>query len=262
MKKIALTLFLLMSIWQSTYAQSFEGIANYIYRKPNMKIDSTHVSDPEQLKLLRELHAKNSQLRFELLFTREASLYQEVKEEVLDKPNLNKNARQMTFVDNTAKEIVFKDLTNNQYTSQFSWYGKLFLVQDTIPKLDWQFHSETKTIGNYTCYKATRDLVSETTVQGETKKSNTQIVAWYTTDIPINTGPGRYGGLPGLILELYDGFSTTICTEIILNPKTPVTIEIPDKGKEISQEEFNKLRFDKLNQIKERMKRKSIQSKF
>ena len=31
------------------------------------------------------------------------------------------------------------------------------------------------------------------------------ITAWYTLDIPVNNGPSRYHGLPGLILEVNDG---------------------------------------------------------
>ncbi len=29
-------------------------------------------------------------------------------------------------------------------------------------------------------------------------------MAWYTTEIPINDGPYKFFGLPGLIIKLYD----------------------------------------------------------
>jgi len=68
-------------------------------------------------------------------------------------------------------------------------------------------------------------------------------VAWYTPEIPISNGPGKFGGLPGLILELHDPKQETVylCSEIILNPKKPIDIKVP-KGKTVSKEEFEKMK--------------------
>ena len=52
------------------------------------------------------------------------------------------------------------------------------------------------------------------------------ITVWYTPQIPVNTGPGNYQGLPGLILEVNDGTETVICSKIVLNPKDEVNISV------------------------------------
>lgn len=64
-------------------------------------------------------------------------------------------------------------------------------VEDT-PKLNWVIQNERKTIREYSCQKAV------TTFRGR------KYEAWFTPEIPIREGPYKFGGLPGLILELQD----------------------------------------------------------
>jgi GLPGLI family protein len=57
---------------------------------------------------------------------------------------------------------------------------------------NWTLSDEIKTIGNYDCKKAT------VTYGGRVW------TAWYTLDVPINAGPYKFKGLPGLIVKLTD----------------------------------------------------------
>lgn len=57
-------------------------------------------------------------------------------------------------------------------------------------KISWKLLAETKKIENYTCYLA------------ETKIDGHFFYAWYTPQIPIQEGPFKFKGLPGLILEM------------------------------------------------------------
>lgn len=68
---------------------------------------------------------------------------------------------------------------------------KFFLVTDEI-NYSWQITNETKQIQNLNCYKAT------TSFRGNTFE------AWFTPEIPINVGPWKWYGLPGLIVEATD----------------------------------------------------------
>lgn len=68
---------------------------------------------------------------------------------------------------------------------------KFFLVTDEI-NYSWKITNETKQIQNFTCYKAT------TSFRGNTFE------AWFTPEIPINAGPWKWYGLPGLIVEATD----------------------------------------------------------
>ena len=106
--------------------------------------------------------------------------------------------------------------------------GKEFLVKDSLPTFDWKMSSETKNIGKYTCYKATftREVTNMkmSIVNGESKeveqKETVTTTAWYTPQVPISNGPIRYHGLPGLILEINDGKTTMVCTEIEIYLRT------------------------------------------
>lgn len=70
---------------------------------------------------------------------------------------------------------------------------KEIVAIDSVPKINWNIsETESKKINNFTCYKAT------TVFRGS------EIVAYYTPEIPIGFGPFKFKGLPGLILEVYN----------------------------------------------------------
>ena len=103
-------------------------------------------------------------------------------------------------------------------------------------------------IGKYTCFKATAKIIN-----GSSKdNSSTNVVAWYTIDIPVSQGPGKYWGLPGLILEVQTEDVVYTCTKIELSQANDIGIKIPKKGKKISQKKFDKLFVSTLNDIRER----------
>lgn len=83
------------------------------------------------------------------------------------------------------------------------------------------------------------------------------VTAWYTPEVPINQGPGEYWGLPGLILEVSAGQTTIVCSKIVMNPKEKAEIKAPNKGKEVTQEEFDKIVKDKMEEMRQRWGRGS-----
>ncbi|WCM42524.1 GLPGLI family protein [Flavobacterium sp. CBA20B-1] len=93
-----------------------------------------------------------------------------------------------------------------------------FLVTDELNYM-WNITNETKKIQNYTCYKAT------TSFRGNTFE------AWFTPDIPINAGPWKWYGLPGLILEATDT-DKSVVFKIEKMEQLTVVIPFPSKGLE------------------------------
>ena len=77
------------------------------------------------------------------------------------------------------------------------------------------------------------------------------VTAWYTPQIPVSNGPAEYWGLPGLILEINAARTTILCSEIIINPEEKATISAPDKGKEVSREEYNEIVKKKMQEMRE-----------
>lgn len=70
--------------------------------------------------------------------------------------------------------------------------GGTYKYEEEIPNQKWEITTDTLTILSYLCQKAI------TTFRGRTFE------AWFTADIPINNGPYKFGGLPGLILKVSD----------------------------------------------------------
>ncbi|MGF1925007.1 MAG: GLPGLI family protein, partial [Bacteroidia bacterium] len=69
---------------------------------------------------------------------------------------------------------------------------KDYLVEEAIPKINWQISNETKSLGSIHCQKATARFKGR------------NWIAWYAPELPFQSGPWKLNGLPGLILEAYD----------------------------------------------------------
>ncbi|AMC10928.1 hypothetical protein Lupro_06565 [Lutibacter profundi] len=127
------------------------------------------------------------------------------------------------------------DLKQNVRLREVEAFGQEFIIKNTIENLNWKMHNETKKIGNYLCYKATTIFV----VENSKGIFNHPVDAWYTSQIPIGFGPIGYGGLPGLIVELSVQNIKYSMTKLMLNPKNKIKIKKPNKGKLVTEEEFN-----------------------
>ncbi|MDX1783718.1 MAG: GLPGLI family protein [Aequorivita vladivostokensis] len=240
-----LTLVLFTSFFAQVYAQEITGIATYkSFLKFDLKLDSTQV--PKAMHAdLEHIIKQQTQKEYELQFTNNEAVYKE--KEKLEAPGKGIGGAMVSSTGGVG--IWYKNLKDNRLIIQRDLYGKLFLIKDTMEELDWKLEKETKYIGEYVCFKATRTRIfnSET---GE--KKETHIVAWYTPEIPVAFGPQGHYGLPGLILEVNDGDNTLLCNRIILNPKNGVEISEPRMGKKVSKTEYEEIYRKKTEEMKER----------
>lgn len=242
-------------------AQDFTGIATYkTKRKIDIQMDSTQMNSEMHQKMM-DMLKKQFEKTFILTFNKEESIYKE--EEKLGAPQMG--GMQMVVVNTGGSDVLYKNTKEERFTNQNDVFGKIFLIKDQLEKEDWQFEADTKNIGEYTCYKATitreqAKLVGGISVNGdkdlsqkkEPEMETVTVTAWYTPQIPVNNGPAKYFGLPGLILEVNDGSETIICSKLVLNPADKVEISEPKKGKEVNQEEFDKIMEKKLKEMEER----------
>lgn len=89
------------------------------------------------------------------------------------------------------KEIYYKSSLQDTILMKSNIGDQSYWIKDTLPALVWDTnYTDTKIIQNYKCKKAT------TIFRGSS------IIAYYTLDIPYPFGPFKFGGLPGLILEI------------------------------------------------------------
>ncbi len=83
--------------------------------------------------------------------------------------------------DKASQKTLFKDRIGRD----------LYSYEEDRP-LNWKMSSETTKIGEYKVQKATTDFAGR------------QWTAWFTTDLPYQDGPYKFGGLPGLIVKVED----------------------------------------------------------
>ena len=217
-------------------AQTVSGTAFYKSQQ-NVEVSLDSGMAPEQAAMIKQMMQEQMSNDYELTFNNHQSFFKQ--KEKLDQPSQNESIQIMVIT--PGGNELYKNLKENRYTSERELFGKLFLVQDTMPKIDWVLTGETKQIGQYTCYKATYTRMSRggfkmDSENGESLIQPKEIVttAWYTPQIPISDGPEMYYGLPGLILEVIDGDRVLICLKIVLNPEEEVLISKPKKGAETS----------------------------
>lgn len=114
-----------------------------------------------------------------------------------------------------------------------------YLIRDNIEGLQkWQITTETKKIETLTATKAT------CTFRGRNYE------AWFCPDIPIQNGPWKFGGLPGLILELSDSKNqvkfTFLGMEKTSDKNLPMPVP-PSKTITTTLAEFEKIKEAKRN---------------
>ena len=267
--------------------QNFQGMAVYESKTSTadfMKGMSTNREmTPEMQKQIEERMKKMFERTFILNFDKTASIYKE--EEKLDAPGGQQQGGRMMMSMMGGGGTHYKNAKNKQYVVDKEFFGKEFLIKDSLPKYEWKLEGESKQIGNYTCFKATAVIkVSESdfrnfrfrnrnnekegvkkaeTVKDTAKAKKTNftddwempkenvITAWYCPEIPVNQGPENYWGLPGLILEVNDGKTVILCSKLVLNSKEKVEIKPASKGKEVTQKEYDEIVKKKMEEMRE-----------
>jgi hypothetical protein len=53
-----------------------------------------------------------------------------------------------------------------------------------------------------------------------------------------------------LILELYDGRTTSLCTKVSISTAEDAEIKVPDNGEEVSRAEFEKISREKTEEMR------------
>ncbi|MDT8346968.1 MAG: GLPGLI family protein [Flavobacteriaceae bacterium] len=165
-------------------------------------------------------------LRGELLITKEKSYYKinfneknsiekEANEEIVI---INMGDDQTPNLDQILIEKTLDKLTHYYYDSSLKNH---YAIQENLPKIQWKIEEETKSIGNYTCRKAT------TSFRGR------NYTVWFTPEIPLPYGPWKLNGLPGLILEAYDDTGTYSWMVKSIQPNTSQTIITADTNTNI-----------------------------
>lgn len=266
-KKAIFLLFIIM-LPLGLSAQDFQGKA-YYFSKSTMELGNWGATMSEaQKKQIQERLKNRLEKTYILTFNKEESVFKE--DEKIDAVS----GATDSWGKNFSPGEQYKNVKTKTLLQQQEFYGKQFLIKDDLLAIDWKIEKETKQIGNYMCFKATASIPTadltwydfswntlrkkeeqkKDSITGEIKEPQvemSEVVAWYSPQIPLSQGPLEYWGLPGLILEISVGNTTMLCSKIIMNPDEKSKIEAPDKGKEVSKTEYQETVAGKMQEMRD-----------
>jgi GLPGLI family protein len=184
MRKLITTIYLFGSFAVLCQTSVVENLGNVVYER-----------------VLNFNSSNSEKARFNFVFSTEFSVYSEIMNTEPDDVALNINSDDEYEISleiklTGSKHIVFTDFQKDSIFSQHSIFlnGKqrTYIVEEKNTKPKWTIHDEYKTINNIELQKATGLFRGR------------YYTAWFAFSIPINGGPWKLNGLPGLILYVAD----------------------------------------------------------
>ncbi len=126
----------------------------------------------------------------------------------------------------------YTNLTNDTIISRKPWFDKkIYFLKEQVTQIDWRIYEDTQKVGSILCQKASGNF------RGRTYE------VWFAPEFPLNAGPWKLSGLPGIILKAADTTGKSVMVFSKIRKEDPALfprIGI-DNEKFISIEEYAKL---------------------
>ncbi len=237
MKKIVIVIGVLVMVIAVTIlkAQQTEGVITYEVRI-NM-----HRNLPPDRQEMKSMVPEYRTQKQQLFFNPNESLYKALIEDDDEEENRNGGMR-MRFMQ--ANSEVYVNQASEKFISKQEFFGKTYLIMDTLKILPWKFGKETKTILGYECKQAY--------FTDESRPDRKQeITAWYTDKIRPFLGPESFGTLPGavLALDINNAERVIVCKSIEMRPLKKNELKEPTSGEKTTRAQFNKKMDDQRKEM-------------
>lgn len=135
-------------------------------------------------------------------------------------------------------EQLYLDLKNQKVIEQRDFMSRMFLIVSEADTLPWKLTGNRREILGTPCFEAVY------------QKDTVKTIAWFAPSIPVPAGPGRYNGLPGLILEVNVDEGKRILSAVSVTPgEVASLITRPSKGKKVTREEFEEIVKEKTGEM-------------
>ncbi len=240
MKKNTVNLIFLLLSFTMFSQNSPQWHAVYQYKrilseKAKQRRDSSIAKQPEMADMLRKIYKRFDNREYKMDFNRTTSIFKEKQK--LGKPG-------ESFGGYRPQRELYKNISTQTYTEMRPLMQEVYLIKDSLPKYNWHITNESKQIGKYMVVKAEADYQKE--------DKDIHLIAWFTPEIPVQNGPSKFGGLPGLILELNNNNEEVyLLKELVINPKSRTEIIEPDKGKVVDEKTYK----EEMKKMREKMQK-------
>lgn len=213
--KYIITTILLYTVLLTQAQSRFIGSGRIEYeRKTNQHRSLEGEGENEWVKEFKKSIPKFVSDVFELQFTAERSVYKLAKENTDNKYLWNGKPSE--------SDVLVQDLSNKKVSIQRDVFEQTYLIQDSARNLEWRITEETRDIAGFECRKAVTKICD-----------SVYIVAFYTDQILVSSGPESFGGLPGMILGLAVPrlAITWFATKVELSTPSNIQLNPVQKGK-------------------------------
>ena len=210
-------------------AQKMEGTIRYLRTQnwAKMMASVDYISQQQRDRMMYMWGNRSEWKTYTLLNFNATSSKYENSEEEAEPGNEGWSNRKETF-------FMKRDFTENTVFDGITFLGKTYLIHDSIVPPRWKILNDMKEVAGHICMNAS--------LTDTLRKQN--VAVWFALDMPVSSGPDRFIGLPGIILEVDINNGALIMTadKIDLKPLT-VELDVPAKlkGKKIDITEYTRL---------------------
>jgi GLPGLI family protein len=228
-KKLIFIFFLFITT--ISFSQNKSGIVEYYIADINVVFKEGNSQNDN----IRQIIEAGKKQIFELKFNDNTSIFQ--CKEILESDQTDDSMLQLSKIAYTTSETFYTNLSKKELLIKTN---ENELIKSKTISNGWEITKETKLIDKYLCYKAE---FKKPIIGRDGKEKTILITAWFAPSINFSFGPKEYSGLPGLILELKEKYTTYLAKKISIQNEN-IIIDFP-KGKSISEKEYNS-KFKKL----------------
>jgi GLPGLI family protein len=236
MKKLILIAGILVSLtaFEVVFGQTNSGVIDF---ETKVNLHRTLPPGREGMKsMLPEFRTNKNQL----FFNENESLYKVVIEDEEDEPQGGGVVMRFQMPNNE----MYLNQAEGKSISKEEFFGKTYLIEDSIKVPAWKFGTETKTIAGYECQMAY--YTDETGPRGKQ-----EITAWYTTKLRPFLGPERFRSLPGAVLaiDVNNGERVIVARKIALRELKKKELLAPTTGEKVTRAEFVQQRDEQMKKM-------------
>ena len=133
----------------------------------------------------------------------------------------------------------FTDLKGGEKIEQKEFMSRMFLIKSELKHGHWKITGKQKMVLDYPCQQAVNT------------DEDREVVAWFAPAIAVAAGPGSFGNLPGLVLEVNidENQHVIIATSVDLKELDKAMLKKPTKGKEVTEEEYHAIVEEKMKEM-------------
>lgn len=181
MKKVLILLFLIILGCNSSKTTTKKTIT-YHKKATSLIVEYNVSAKPRKLKLNQKgiLIHQNNLSKFQWAFGKENMV------------TVSENGIIDGWYQDEVGNVILKNFKTKKILQREIFLTKPYLHEEKLPKMKWVIKKQKKQIENFECTRAILNF------RGRSYE------AWFAPKIPIQEGPWKFHGLPGLILEISD----------------------------------------------------------